>query len=156
MKLIKQTTIVASIFTAIFYSAIARAQSPEKSASVMIQGIAKECRIAEKDIVIQMKDEGQRFLFSIDGSDPRVLEYGEIIQLKQGFKTASFKARGRSIVISAGEGIGSDFVVSEVIDTRSSGGERKLTTGRFKIADTKILDSTPPKIEEQNRVLGSD
>jgi hypothetical protein len=117
----------------------------------MMEGIAKEYRAEENEIVIQMKDEGQRFLFSIYDSKPRVLQYGEVVRLKPGFKKVSFKSRGQSIVISSGEELSSNYVVSEVIDTRSLGGERKRTTSTFKIVGGRILDTTPTKSEEQNK-----
>ena len=151
MKSIKKNILLVKALAIPLFCIIPYAHASEKTAHNMIEGISKESHVVENEIVITMKNEGQRFLFTVDDSKPRVLDYGEVIRLKPGFKKASFKSRGRSLVITSSGASPAEYSVSEVIDTRSLGGERNRSTRSFKIIESRMQESTPEEIQEQNK-----
>jgi hypothetical protein len=112
----------------------------ERKTVDIIQAISKKTEVAEKDLVITMRDEGQRYLFSADDSKPRVLDYSEVIRLKDGFLKATFKSRGHTLTITSIKASSGKYTIEEIIDTRSLGGEVKNTTRSFTIAQNELRE----------------
>lgn len=130
--------------TILFGSTMALTYAEERKTADIIQAISKTTEVVDKDLVITMKNEGQRYLFSTDDSQPRVLEYKEIIRLKAGFLKATFKSRGHTLTITSIKDSPGQYTIEEVIDTRSLGGEIKHNTRSFTITQNKLQEA-PPK-----------
>lgn len=130
--------------TVLFLSTMASTRAEEKKTADIIQAISKTTEVVDKVLVITMKNEGQRYLFSTDDSKPRVLEYKEIIRLKAGFLKATFKSRGHTLTITSVKDSHDQYTIEEVVDTRSLGGEIKRNARSFIITQDK-LQETPLK-----------
>ncbi len=113
----------------------------ERKTADIIQTISKTTEVVDKDLVITMKNEGQRYLFSTDDSKPRVLEYNEVIRLKAGFLKATFKSRGHTLIITSIKDSPGQYTIEEVIDTRSLGGEIKHNTRSFTIYQNELQEA---------------
>ena len=133
--------IITLYSTILFISTMALIYAEERKAADIIQAISKTTEVVDKDLVITMKNEGQRYLFSTDDSKPRVLEYKEIIRLKAGFLKATFKTRGHTLTITSIKDSPGQYTIEEVIDTRSLGGEIKHNTKSFTIAKNELQEA---------------
>jgi hypothetical protein len=127
--------------TILFISTMALTYAEERKTADIIQAISKTTEVVDNDLVITMKNEGQRYLFSTDDSKPRVLEYKEIIRLKAGFLKATFKSRGYTLTITSIKDSPGQYTIEEVIDTRSLGGEIKHNTRSFTIAKNELQEA---------------
>ncbi len=101
--------------------------------------VAKETRITPEGIEVFTKESGSRFQFSIDGSLPKVLKYGEKVVLPKGFSSAFFKSRSHKILLSAIGERGGLYKLSEYADSRSVGGKLKVSVILYKIVGDKAV-----------------
>jgi hypothetical protein len=99
----------------------------DKTSLTMLHSIFKEVIVIDGALVVKTKSSGQRFLFSIEGSDPSLLDYDQAITLPPGFSKADFRTRGYSLSLTKDLVDTSKYMVSEIIDTRSAGGEKQRT-----------------------------
>lgn len=127
--------------TILFFSTMALTYAEERKTTDIIQTISKTTEVVDKDLVITMKKEGQRYLFSTDDSKPRVLDYNESIRLKAGFLKATFKSRGHTLIITSVKDSPGQYTIEEVIDTRSLGGEIKHNTRSFTISQNELQEA---------------
>ena len=99
----------------------------EKTSLAMLGAIFSDIRVSDSALTVTTKASGQRFLYSVDDSTPTLLDYNQSVTLPQGFKKAEFKTRGFSLTLTKDLNEPFLYTVTEIIDTRSSGGERQST-----------------------------
>ena len=127
----------------LYFLTTALTHAEEKKAADMIQAISKTTVVVDKVLLITMKKEGERYLFSVDDSKPRVTEYEEVIRLKDGFKKAVFMSRHYTLTVASIKDNPGQYTVEEAIDTRSLGGEIKHNTSSFTITQNRLQEAQP-------------
>jgi hypothetical protein len=104
----------------------------------MLQSVFKETKVLDGALIVTTKSSGQRFLYSLEGSTPVLLEYEQSVALPPGFKKAEFKTRGYSLSLIKKQGEQLVYTVSEITDTRSAGGERQNTERSLLISNSAL------------------
>lgn len=98
-------------------------QAADRTASSMLETIFKSITVNNGVLSVTTRESGQRYNFSIDDSEPRVLSYNESVTFPKSFTQASFKTRGYTLTLKKLQGQDSTYELCESTDMRSSGGE---------------------------------
>lgn len=135
-------TLLLILLAAISTPSFAYSDDAQQKTTVEIlkSGLAKSVSVRNGALSIETKDSGSRFLFSVDGSTPRVLKYSEKVTLSNDFEHATFSERHYSITISKKDAASHEYEICEKFDNRSFGGDVVSAAKSFFISDSSLQD----------------
>lgn len=98
----------------------------------------KQVHISSSNVVLRFHDQGMRYKFTINDSEPKISGYGESICLSTN-QSIRIVSRGLSLELKGfSNEAGAGFVATSRIDLRSFGGDLRVKRARWIICSRKL------------------